>query len=74
MTRRRRSTFAAQWGWPIGLAVLTLFGLLSALIGEGGIWWWLSWGALAMPLLVIVHHLRRAAQGSRRHHARARSS
>ncbi|BAV63935.1 hypothetical protein SCLO_1008950 [Sphingobium cloacae] len=73
MKPRRQATFAAQWGWPIGLAVLTLFGLISALIGEGGIWWWLSWAALAAPLLVIAHHLRRARQG-RPHHARARSS
>jgi len=73
VTRRRRSTFVGQWGWPIGLALLTLFGLLSALIGEGGIWWWMSWVTLAMPLLVITHHLRRARQG-RPHHARACSS
>jgi hypothetical protein len=66
---RRRSTFAAQWGWPIGLAVLTLFGLLSALIGDGGIWWWLSWAALAVPLLVIAHHLCHARHG-RPPHAR----
>lgn len=73
MTGRRHSTFAAQWGWPIGLAALTLFGLLSALIGEGGIWWRLSWAALAAPLLVIAHHLRRARKG-RPHDAHARSS
>ena len=70
---RRRSIFAGQWRWPIGLALLTLFGLLSALIGEGGIWWWLSWAALAMPLLVTAYHLRRAVRG-RPHDARAPSS
>jgi hypothetical protein len=43
-----------QWGWPIALAVLTCAGLLFALIGEGGIWWPLSWIALAMPLAVIA--------------------
>jgi hypothetical protein len=42
------------WRWPLGLAVLTLLGLLSALLGEGGAWWVLSWLALATPLLVIV--------------------
>ena len=42
------------WRWPLVLAVLTLFGLLSALLGEGGVWWVLSWLALAAPLLVIV--------------------
>lgn len=42
------------WRWPLVLAALTLFGLLSALLGEGGWWWGLSWLALATPLLVIV--------------------
>jgi hypothetical protein len=30
------------------------FGLLSALLGQGGIWWVLSWVAMAVPLLVIA--------------------
>lgn len=42
------------WRWPVVLAVLTVFGLLSALLGQGGVWWVLSWIALAIPLLVIV--------------------
>lgn len=70
MTRHQRSTLT-QWGWPIGLALLTLFGLISALIGEGGIWWWLSWAALAVPLVVIVYHIRRSGgHGDARSRAR----
>ena len=42
------------WRWPIMLALLTMFGLLSALIGQGGVWWVLSWIMLTIPLLVIV--------------------
>lgn len=42
------------WRWPLALAALTIFGLLSALLGEGGIWWALSWLALSTPLLVIL--------------------
>jgi hypothetical protein len=42
------------------LAVLTLFGLLSALLGEGGLWWGLSWAALASPLLAIIVFLARS--------------
>ena len=42
------------WRWPLVLAVLTLVGLLSALLGGGGVWWGLSWAALSAPLLVIV--------------------
>jgi len=36
------------------LAALTLFGLLSALLGQSRIWWGLSWIALAIPLVVIA--------------------
>lgn len=46
--------FSQIWRWPIVLAVLMAFGLLSALLGQGGIWWVLSWIALAVPLLVIA--------------------
>lgn len=49
------------WGWPILLAVLTVSGLLAALLGEEGRWLWLSWGALGVPLAVIGVHLARAA-------------
>lgn len=46
-----------QWRWPIVLALLTVFGLLAALMGEGSIWWPLAWAALAVPLLVIVYYV-----------------
>lgn len=51
MTTRR--SFNRIWRWPAALAVLVTFGLLSALLGQGGIWWVLSWITLAMPLAVI---------------------
>jgi hypothetical protein len=35
--------------WPLLLAVLSLFGLLSALIGDG-VYDWLSWLSLGVPL------------------------
>lgn len=73
MTRNRRSNFA-QWVWPIGLAALTLAGLLSALLGEGGIWWWLSWVALAIPLLVILRHVLFPANQGEPRYARRRAS
>ena len=56
MNRRKNIGFASQWRWPILLAVVTLVGLLSALLGEGGVWWWLSWAALSTPLLVIARY------------------
>lgn len=48
------SAFGRIWRWPTVIAVLSIFGLLSALLGQGGIWWPLSWIALSIPLLVIV--------------------
>jgi len=50
----------SAWRWPLVLAGLTLFGLLSALLGEGGAWWVLSWIALAAPLLTILFFGARA--------------
>lgn len=41
------------WRWPLLLAVLTVVGLLSALLGEGGPFWFVSWIALSIPLLAI---------------------
>lgn len=48
------SAFRRQWLWPIVLAASSVFGLLAALIGEGGIWWALCWLTLALPLLTIL--------------------
>jgi hypothetical protein len=53
---RRNDTWAAftqVWAWPVALAVLGVLGLLSALLGQGGLWWALSWIALATPLIVV---------------------
>ncbi len=50
MSAHRRSW--AIWRWPVFLAALTVFGLLSALLGQGGMWWVMSWVALATPLAV----------------------
>lgn len=50
----------AVWPWPIALGLLTVFGLLSALLGQHGIWLALSWAALSLPLIVTVICLVRA--------------
>jgi hypothetical protein len=39
-----------------------VFGLLSALLGQGGIWWMASWAALAVPLIVIVYAVTRRSR------------
>ncbi len=63
MNRRDRATspFWRVWRWPIVLSALTMFGLLSALLGQHGLWRWLSWVALGIPLVVIVFYAACAA-------------
>lgn len=53
-----------QWRWPIALAIATVFGLLAALIGEGGVWWALCWIALASPLATIAWCVARRRRGA----------
>lgn len=50
----------AIWPWPIALGLLTAFGLLSALLGQQGVWLALSWAALSIPLIVTVACVLRA--------------
>jgi len=59
MSARVRGSFTQIWRWPTVLALLIVFGLLSALLGGGGPWWLLSWIALSMPLAVILICIRR---------------
>ncbi len=53
------------WRWPLVLAGLTGFGLLSALLGQGGLWEFLSWGALVTPLVVILYCIARPRRTAR---------
>lgn len=48
-------TFWQVWLAPIVMGVLTTFGLLAALLGVG-IWHWLSWMALSIPLAAIMRY------------------
>jgi len=47
------------WRWPLLLGICSAAGLIGALVGDG---WYdvLSCCLLAVPLLAIVHALRRA--------------
>ncbi len=60
----RKRSFWFVWGWPLALAVLTLFGLLAALLGQEGAWLWLSWSALGVPVGAIIVCVARAARTS----------
>ncbi len=46
------------WPWPLALALLTAFGLVSALTGDGA-WDALSWVALALVLALSARHALR---------------
>ncbi|HYF68307.1 MAG TPA: hypothetical protein VD884_09225 [Ohtaekwangia sp.] len=47
------SVFFRVWKYPILLALLTIFGLLAALIGTGT-WHVLSWITLLIPVVVCI--------------------
>ena len=51
MNSRRHFWFV--WGVPILLGVLSIFGLLAALLGTG-LWHWASWLSLTILIIVIV--------------------
>ncbi len=54
------------WRWPLALAALTLFGLFSALLGQQGLWLWLAWLALGLPVAALLACLAAAvARASR---------
>ncbi|MFT3815801.1 MAG: hypothetical protein QM740_20955 [Acidovorax sp.] len=50
----RNSLLQRVWKIPIALAVLTVFGLLAALMGTG-VWHALAWIALAIPIVVAAY-------------------
>jgi hypothetical protein len=49
------------WGAPVALGVITIVGLLSALLGDG-VWDLVSVIALAVPIGVIAWYWSRPAQ------------
>ncbi len=52
--------FRKVYGPAAVIAVITLYGLLSALFGDG-VWDELSWVALSIPLAIIVWKYSRAS-------------
>lgn len=43
----------STWVLPVILGFATLTGLILALVAEG-VWDWISWGLVALPLLVVI--------------------
>jgi len=39
---------------PLVVVMLSIFGLISALLGQGGVWYWLSWLTLSLPIILIL--------------------
>jgi hypothetical protein len=55
--------FWRLWGWPIGIGLLSLAGLIGGLVADG----WgdaTSWIGLGVPVLVIAWHARNRRSNS----------
>ena len=46
------------WTIPVWLGIVTLFGIASAILGDG-VWDWGCWAALALPLGIIAERVWR---------------
>lgn len=55
MKKTGHNTTLQIWGTPLLLALLTLFGLVAALVGTG-LWHGLAWLALTVPVVACVWH------------------
>ncbi len=58
--RARHQTVRQIFAWPVVVAVLSVVGLLSALLGDG-IWDGVSWVVLAVPVALYCGFIRRGA-------------
>ncbi len=50
----RHCAFLRLWGMPLLLAVLSLGGLVAALLGTGLVWKALAWLGLGIPMAVMA--------------------
>ena len=58
--RARHQTVRQIFTWPVVVAILSVVGLLSALLGDG-IWDGVSWAVLAVPVALYFGFIRRGA-------------
>ncbi|MGX7745092.1 hypothetical protein [Rhodopseudomonas parapalustris] len=59
--RRASHTTAQIFAAPLAIGVITALGLTTALLGDG-LWDWMSWIALALPVAVAVVYWRLGAK------------
>lgn len=55
--------FRKVYGPAIVIAIITLYGLLSALLGDG-VWDTLSWLALTVPLVILAWYYIRGKRSA----------
>jgi len=58
MSNETKNLRLKLWGMPILMAVITLTGLISAILGTG-IWHYISWISLSYPLYIMIKHGRK---------------
>jgi hypothetical protein len=51
----RNKTSLKVWSFPLLLAALIISGLLAALLGTG-IWYFFSWLAMSIPIIVVLYN------------------
>ncbi|ETZ21491.1 hypothetical protein [Pedobacter sp. V48] len=53
--KNNKNAFFKVWGIPILLGVITIIGLLSAIMGVG-VWHIVSWIALSIPVYIMFRY------------------
>ncbi|ATP55841.1 hypothetical protein CPT03_04850 [Pedobacter ginsengisoli] len=53
--KERNNVFLKVWGMPILLSVVTIIGLISAIMGLG-VWHFISWMALSIPVYIMIRY------------------
>ncbi|HKG08664.1 MAG TPA: hypothetical protein VKB19_19500 [Pedobacter sp.] len=53
--KENKNLFFKVWGMPVLLSIITIAGLLSAIVGVGA-WHVFSWVALGIPVCVMLKY------------------